>query len=78
MPTATKPIKDQPQAFPSIGLVRVKQILTIIPVGASTWHRWVREGKAPKPFKLSENTTVWKAEDIHAFVEKMCKTGAAE
>lgn len=78
MPAVPKSIKNELVSFPSIGLVRVKQILTIIPVGASTWHRWVREGKAPRPFKLSENTTVWKAEEIHAFVDEMSRTGAAK
>jgi len=29
------------------------------PVSPATWWRWVKEGRAPKPYKLGPNTTVW-------------------
>jgi len=36
--------------------------------GSSIWA-WVRAGKFPQPIKLSENTTVWNAADIEAWVQ---------
>lgn len=39
-----------------------------IPVGRSTWWQWVRDGKAPKPVKLSVRTTAWRSADIDALI----------
>ena len=56
---------------PTSGFLRLPQILCLVPVGRSTWWRWCAEGKAPKPLKLGAKTTVWKAEDIVAFLERL-------
>lgn len=58
------------------GFLRQTQILGnrrlgvpgLIPVSATTWWTWVREGKAPQPLKLSPGLTVWRVEDIRAFI----------
>ncbi len=42
----------------------------IVPVSPATWWRWVAEGKAPAPFKLGPNTTVWDLDQVEAFVAK--------
>lgn len=67
------------------GYVRVRQICgdplaappipAIIPIGESTWWRWIQEGRAPKGLKLSPGVTVWRADDVYALAEKM---GGAE
>ena len=36
---------------------------------ASIW-RWSKEGKFPRPFKLSEGVTVWDLDEVDAFVAK--------
>jgi predicted DNA-binding transcriptional regulator AlpA len=53
------------------GFVRLPQILALIPIGKSTWWAGVKTGKYPQPIKLGANTTVWKAEDIHALIKKL-------
>jgi len=55
--------------IPQSGFLRVKQIIHFIPIGESTWWRWVAEGKAPPAIKLGPKTTVWRAEDIRSFIE---------
>jgi prophage regulatory protein len=60
--------KQQP--FPETGFVRLKQVLSVVPVGRSTWWSWCKSGKAPSPVKLSPKITVWRAEDIRAFIAK--------
>lgn len=57
--------------FPQTGFVRLPQILSIIPIGKSTWWAGVKTGKYPQPIKLGANTTVWQAEDIHALIKKL-------
>lgn len=60
-------------SLPAVGFVRLRQILNVYPVGASTWWRMVRDGRAPKPVKLGPATTAWKAAEITAFLEEKGK-----
>lgn len=43
----------------------------IIPVSKTAWYRGIREGKFPKPVKLSERTTAWRSTDIDALVARL-------
>jgi len=61
-------------------LYRLKQIIgdrksnpplaPIVPVSPSTWWRGVREGRFPKPQKLTPGVTVWKGADLIALIEE--------
>jgi len=42
----------------------------IFPVSRSTWWLWVKQGKAPRPVKLSERVTAWRVEDIKALLAR--------
>ena len=67
-------------AFPRIGLVRIKQILAPagpIPVSSSTWWEGVKKGRFPKPKKLGRGTTVWNAADIWELIENGTDDDAA-
>jgi prophage regulatory protein len=46
-------------------------IPALIPVSASTWWRWIAEGRAPAGVKIGPNVTAWKTEDIAALVQKL-------
>lgn len=60
----------QNQTAPLTGFLRQNQIVGIIvPVGASTLWRWVAAGTFPKPVKLSERVTAWRAADVQAWVD---------
>lgn len=63
--------------IPQTGFVRLPQILAVIPVGKSTWWAGIKSGKYPQPVKLGENTTAWKAEDIHALIAKLSSESEA-
>ena len=63
---------------PKFGYLRVNQILAIIPIGRSTWWKWVADGKAPKPIKLGPRTTAWKAEDISQFITQLEEQGGKQ
>lgn len=53
-----------------IELLRIKDVLKIIPISKSLWYRMVAQGIAPKPLKLSARTSMWKKSDIDFFVLK--------
>ena len=52
-------------------LLRINQVLALVPVGRSSWWEGCRTGRYPKPIKLGPRTTVWRAEDIAAFIERL-------
>jgi len=62
--------------LPDIGFLRVSQIVgdqrkgvpALVPVGKSTWWAGVKDGRFPQPVKLSSRVTVWRVEDIRAFI----------
>jgi len=57
--------------FPSIGFLRLKEILVFFPISKSTWWDGVAKGIYPKPIKLSARTTAWKVEDIRALINQI-------
>ena len=61
-------MSQQQSSIPSIGFLRLPQILAIIPISKSAWWEGCRTGRFPKPVKLGPRTTVWRAEDITAFI----------
>jgi prophage regulatory protein len=62
--------------FPETGLVRLPSILAPkgpVPVSKSTWWSYVKAGWAPRPIKLGPKITVWRAEEIRAFIDRGAK-----
>ena len=59
--------------IPTTGFLRLHQILEFFPISKSAW--WCSTGRYPKPLKLGPRTTVWRAEDIKAFIENAGKEG---
>ena len=58
-------------ALPSVGYVRLPQILEIFPISKSAWWEGCRNGVFPKPVKLGPRTSAWRVEDIRALMERI-------
>ena len=66
--------------LPETGFLRLPQIIgnpqgdppipPIIPIKKTAWWKGVKEGRYPQAVKLSARVTVWRVEDIKAFVDK--------
>lgn len=67
---------QQPTPLPDTGFVRLPTVLHHVPVGRSTWWAKVKSGEYPTPIKLGPQTTVWRAEDIHALIARLGKPQA--
>lgn len=52
------------------GFLRLPQVLEILPISKSTWWKGIREGRFPKPVKLSERTSAWLRADIDALCDQ--------
>jgi len=71
-----------PLSLPETGYLRLHQIIgrpaykdrpatpAIIPVSKSTWWAGVRTGRYPKPVKIGERATAWRAEAVRALIEE--------
>jgi prophage regulatory protein len=63
---------------PEERLLRLSKVLTILPIGRSTWWAGVKSGKFPQPIKLGERTTAWKESDIQQIVNNGVASPATE
>ncbi len=52
------------------GFMRLPQVLEILPISKSTWWKGIREGRFPKPVKLSERTSAWSRAEIDALCDQ--------
>jgi predicted DNA-binding transcriptional regulator AlpA len=59
-----------------LSVIRMSQLCSTpksqgkLPVSAPTLWRWIKQGKFPAPFKLGQNTTVWDASEVAAWIEE--------
>lgn len=60
------------------GFLRLPQVLSLYPVSKSTWWKGVAEGRYPKPVKLGERATAWRAEDILALIDTATAASAKD
>ena len=51
-------------------LIRLKEVLDLLPISKSTWWDGVRTGKYPTPVKLGDRITCWRLEDVLELVDK--------
>jgi predicted DNA-binding transcriptional regulator AlpA len=56
------------------GFLRLRQVLTVIPVGKTCWWEGVRSGRYPKGVKLSPRCTAWRVEDIRQLIKDLAET----
>jgi prophage regulatory protein len=55
-------------------LLRLPDVLKLIPVSKSCWWSWVADNKAPPPVRLGM-TTAWRYRDLLEFIEQGLKGG---
>lgn len=66
---------QQNTSIPSTGFMRLPAVLSVIPVSKSTWWAGVKSGRYPKPIKLGERITAWRAEDILTLIANASQQG---
>jgi prophage regulatory protein len=60
-----------PQGGTTQALLRLPQVLALIPVSRSHWWSGVASGKYPTGIKLSSRVTVWKSGHIHNLIASL-------
>ncbi len=59
-------------------LLRLPQVLALIPISKSAWWAGCKSGRFPKPVKIGPRTSAWRGSDILAVLEKISKGEAGE
>jgi predicted DNA-binding transcriptional regulator AlpA len=52
-------------------LLRISQVLELIPISRSAWWQGCKSGKYPKPVKIGPRTSAWRYGDIAALLKKI-------
>lgn len=64
------------QPTPHTGFLRERQLRPhILPVAHSTLWRMVKDGRFPSPLKLSDRVTVWRTDEVMAWVAQQGQDG---
>jgi prophage regulatory protein len=59
--------------LPAEGFVRVGTLARLLGIATVTVWRWTANGKLPKPVKLSERVTAWRAEEVRNWMNAQGK-----
>lgn len=51
-------------------LLRERQVLQLVPVSRSTFHRWLRKGEFPSGCRLAQRIVVWRREVVLDWIDR--------
>ena len=57
--------------LPSVGFVRLQQVLAVYPVSRSSWWAGIQKGLYPRGVQLAPRTTAWRVEEIRELINKV-------
>lgn len=60
-----------PESLTKDVLLRLPQVLMVVPIPKSSWWRGVKEGRYPQGIKLGPRTTAWRASEINALIDRL-------
>lgn len=64
-------VQNVAPALPEVGFLRLSEVLKLIPLSKSAWFRGVAEGRFPRPVKLTQRASAYRASDIRALLERL-------
>lgn len=57
-------------------LLRIRQVLELVPVARSCLYNWIREGRFPPPLRIGPKTSAWRETDIRAWLDSQSSKAA--
>ena len=57
-------------------LLRLPEVLKLIPISRAGWYEGVRTGRYPKPVKLGLRAVAWRRSDIDSLIAGLCAEAA--
>lgn len=64
-------MSNQQMQVPDWGFLRLHQVLQIVPVSRSTFLAGIKEGRYPRPIKLSSRVSAWSVKEIRELAESL-------
>ena len=64
---------DKQDILTSERLLRLPEVLQLVPISKSTWWSKVKTGEYPQPIKLGPRVTTWRFSDIQMLIERLSK-----
>lgn len=64
-------VQNVAPALPEVGFLRLSEVLKLIPLSKSAWFRGVAEGRFPRPVKLTQRASAYRASDIRHLLERL-------
>ena len=58
------------------GLLRLKDVLALIPLSRSAWYAGIQKGKYPAPIKIGVRASAWLASDIRDLIDRLASREA--
>lgn len=55
-------------------LLRLPEVLQLVPVSRSAWYQGISEGRYPAGIKLSSRSVAWRMSDIEQLLRKLSGT----
>ncbi len=60
---------DRLHPLPHAGYMRLREVLTMIPISRATWYQGIKQGRYPRPKKFGRRISAWDAHDIRKLLE---------
>lgn len=60
-----------------MALLRLPQVLQLIPISKSSWWAGIKKGRYPAGTKIGPKTTVWRQSDIEALIASLSSETAS-
>ena len=57
-------------------LLRIEELMARLSISRSSVWEGCRAGRLPQPIKIGPRTTVWKSEEVDAFIDSLGKQDA--
>lgn len=64
-------MKQYPEPFAGERLLRLPEVLRIIPVSRSEWYRRLAAGDAPQPVELGPRARAWRLSDVNHYLVRI-------
>ena len=70
----SEPVAHAANTLPPQGYSRAKEILPLLPFSKTTLWDWSKDGRFPKPYRISSTITAWKNSEVIDWLESHCAT----
>ncbi|UNU72907.1 AlpA family transcriptional regulator [Moraxella nasovis] len=67
----TKTTQTQNDTFHPKGISRIDKVCKMVGLSKSTIYGWIKQGKFPKPIKLSTSMSAWRNSDVLAWLDNL-------